>query len=209
MTRMVKLRVEAEIEAARLTRTRALDRDGDHEALAQLEAEGPWILVARRSVLRRRLAGRVLLVWRVARENAAGCVVDSCLVALAVQPPEDSKPRTRASRTAVLIDIEILAAPLVDDAVRDWRESSGAAARSFFAARLARETAIAAAAADGSRELDEYQPGLFDRRAERAHEQAADAGADGRRDASGRAAVLERSAELIVRPPRQLLAVMP
>jgi hypothetical protein len=201
--------VEAETEAARLTRRRALDRDGDHEALAQLEADGPWILVARGSVLRRQLAGRALLVWRVACENTSGRVVESCLVALAVQPAPAVKPRTRAARAAWLIDVEIVAAPLVDDAVREWRETAGTAAQSFFAARLARETAIAAAAADVRSELDEYQPGLFDRRAERAYARAAGAGADSRRDSAGRVAVLGRAAELIVRPPRLLLAVMP
>jgi hypothetical protein len=213
MTRTVRLRMEAEIEAARLAQARALDGDGDgdREALAQLEAEGPWILVARRSGLRRRLAGRALLVWRVTCEDAAGRSVESRLVSVAIQLSMgmSGAPRTRAARAAFLRDLETAAGALVDAVVRDWREAAGEAARSFLAARVTREHAMAAAADHARRGPDEYQPGLFDRRAERAHGQAARAGADGRRDAADRAAVLARSMDLIVRPARLLLAVVP
>ena len=68
---VVDLRTEAAAEVRRLTRARALIRDGDERALAQLEGDTTWIALPRRSRLRRSLGRRVCLVWRAAFEDAS------------------------------------------------------------------------------------------------------------------------------------------
>ena len=45
---MMSLRAEASSEARRLADARSHTRDEDDDALAQLEADGPWIVIARR-----------------------------------------------------------------------------------------------------------------------------------------------------------------
>ena len=102
-TTTVNLRASAEIEAARLTGARALAHEGDAALLARLEADGPWVLVARRSGLRRRLEGRVLFLWQVACEDAAGLVVESRLMAVAVRLPARAAPETSCSRDVSVV----------------------------------------------------------------------------------------------------------
>ncbi len=204
---MVSLRAEAEAEAARLAGARSRCRNGDGETLLTLEADGPWVLVARRAGLRRRLGRRALLIWRIACEDGTSRTVESRLAAITIQLSGFARPRTRAWIDILLHALDADARALVDADVRDWREAAEAAARSFASARRLREQAIAA----GSREADRsaFQPGLFDRRAERRREQASAVSAEAHRSAVDRLAALERSAATIIGPARLLLAVFP
>lgn len=204
----VNLKEAAVSEANRLANARALTRDGDGEALAQLEAEGPWIAVARRSRLRRMLGRRALLVWRVACEDASGRAVESGLVPIAVElasaPP---RPLTRAWVDAFLQAMDAEARATIEAEIRDWRAAASTIARSFNATRLARERAIASGTHKAAGHA--FQSGLFDRRGERRQQLEADALADSSRDALERVAALERSAATMIRPARLLLVVVP
>lgn len=208
-TTIVSLRAAAEIEAARLAGARALARAGDEALLARLEADGPWILVARRSVLRRRLGGRALFLWQIACEDAGGRAVESRLMAIAVRLSSGAAPRTRAWRHVCLRKIEAELRARIDAEARASSAAAVEAARSFLAARLAREEAIAARTREAHAASDAFQAGLFDGRAARRHREASDAGADARLDGANRIAALERSAVLVVRPARLLLVVVP
>ena len=118
-TRLAGLRAEAESEAARLAGARLLAHDGDGDALAQLDAEGPWILVARRTALRRRLEGRVLLIWRVAYEDGSGRLAESRLIAVTARPAARPAPRTRAWRRSCLPAIDVNLRGRIDAEVGD------------------------------------------------------------------------------------------
>src|SRR5947209_19174334 len=83
-TLLVDLRAEAAAEVQRLLRARAFAREGDEGAVAQLEADGPWITPARRPTLRRFLGRRLMLIWRVAYEDACGGRAESRLVPVVI-----------------------------------------------------------------------------------------------------------------------------
>ena len=80
----VNLRAEATAEAGRLTNARAVLRDADHRALAELEGDTTWIALARPRA-RQQLETRVYLIWRVALEDEAGRLVESRLVPVAIE----------------------------------------------------------------------------------------------------------------------------
>lgn len=212
---MVTLRAEAGTEALRLANARSHVRDQDEDALAQLEADGPWILIARRTDLRRRLGRRVLLLWRVAYEDAGGRAAESRLAAIAIRlrasPP---RPIAHAWIDAILRAVDADLRARIEAEARGWGDAATAAAQSFSATRLARERAIAAstrATALGAFQpglLDRFQPGLFDRRTERLRQFHAGAIAEGDHDSAARLAALEQSAALVLRPARLLLVVV-
>jgi hypothetical protein len=162
----IDLRVEAAAEARRLAAARALARSGDpgdDAALAHLEADAAWIMTARAPALRRALGGRALLLWRVACEDAQGRIVDSRLVAVAVALSGGAPLRRRAHVEALLDAVERDAVAAVDRCSDDWRLEVERGARAFAATRAARERALGA----GAPRVDLFQPGLFDRRANR------------------------------------------
>jgi len=205
---MVKLRAEASSEAGRLADARSHTSDADDGALAQLEADGPWIVIARRTRTRRRLGRRVLLLWRVAYEGASGRVAESRLTAIVLHlrtsPP---RPVTRGWIEAILRAIDADVRAQVEMDIRGWRDAATAAVHLFTATRLARERAIAASSRAAV--VDAFQPGLFDRRAERLRQVHSRAVADGDRDAAARLAALEQSAAMALRPARLLLVAVP
>jgi hypothetical protein len=201
------LREAAATEAIRLAKARSLVRDGDREAFARLETDGPWITVARRTGLRRILGRRALLVWRIVYEDANGRHAQSRLIPVAVQlSTAPRRPLTRAWVDAFLRALDAETRTAIDAEVADWDDEARTTAQSFISTRMAREQAIAA-----TREADRnaFQPGLFDRRAERRHRFNADDMADFNREAVDRLAVLERSATMVLRPARLLLVVVP
>jgi hypothetical protein len=205
---MVTLRAEAETEAIRLADARSRTREGDDDALARLEADGPWIMIARRTALRRRLGRRVLLLWRVAYEDASGRTAESRLAAIAIHlrasPPQ---PLTRAWIDGFLGAVDGEARAQVESEVHGWRDAAAATIQSFGATRLARERTIAARTR--ATDLDAFQPGLFDRRAERRRQVHAGAIVEVDREATARLAALERSAAIVQQPARLLLVVVP
>jgi hypothetical protein len=205
---MVTLRAEAESEAIRLAEARSRVRDQDEDALARLEADGPWIVIARRAALRRRLGRRVLMLWRVGYEDATGRTAESRLSAIAIQlrtsPPA---ARTRDWIDGFLRFVYAEVRAQVEADVRGWHDAVATTNQSFSATRLARERAIAASRR--ATDLEAFQPGLFDRRAERVRLVRAGAVADGDRDANARLAGLERAAAVVQQPARLLLVVVP
>jgi hypothetical protein len=205
---MVTLRAEAETEAIRLADARSSTREGDDDALARLEADGPWIMIARRTGLRRRLGRRVLLLWRVAYVDASGRTAESRLSAIAIHLRGSlPKPLTRAWIDGFLGAVDADARAQVESEVDGWRDAAAATMQSFGAMRLARERAMAARTRATA--LDAFQPGLFDRRVERLRQVHAGAIEEVDREATVRPAALERSAAIVQQPARLLLAVVP
>jgi len=160
------LRTEADAEARRLTRVRALTKPGDDDVAASLETGPAWMASPSRSRTRVELRQRVVLVWRVAFEDPQGKTIQSRLVAVAI---ETATPARRQITRRTLEQIVRCAAPAVQSIIdRDtaaWRSDAERAARAFATARTERRRAIAERASRTP--AAEFQPGLFDRRAER------------------------------------------
>jgi hypothetical protein len=151
----VDLAAEAAAEVERLTKTRGLAAGADG-----CLPDRPLIGIARRSAVRRALAGRVLLLWRLAYEDSVGRLVESALVAVTI---ELSGARVDV-RHAGWSDASLLA--VVHDRCAPWCASVQDVVSRFTATRVARERAIATTRAAST---NAFQAGLFDRRAERAH----------------------------------------
>ena len=181
---------------------------------ARLEDGGALATVVRNTSTRTRLGTRVLLVWEVAVEDGCGQRVASRAIAAAVSltriPIAQADVRwidtvVPSVTTDLIAHLETVSTP--------WRTRAIAGVRSFVAARMARERAVAAAVAaapgSDSRAPTAFQPGLFDRRghhaqaaARAAHEQTADA-------LARRMAILERRAVLSILPPVLRLVLVP
>jgi hypothetical protein len=189
---IVDLRAEATAEAARLTRARAMCREGDERARVTLENDATWICVSRRRRLRRALGGRVCLVWRAAFEDASGRLVESKLVPVLVDAGWQAfEPAIRAR---------------VEDECERWACEVVRVTAAFTSARLARENEIAAT----SRESHAVsQPGLFDRRAGRMHEMKAAALADSDQASLERRRIIANSGAIARVPARLLLVIVP
>jgi hypothetical protein len=202
------LRADATAEVRRVADARSFQHDGDEGVLAQCEGVGPLITRARRSALRRRLGGRMLLIWRVSCEDGAGRTVESQLVILLVKVAAvPSNWRQRDWIRAVVRDDEAPLLHRVDATVSLWRETVATVAGGFASARIQRERAIAAR--QSSKRQRAFQAGLFDRRAERARR--ADASDSEERDQHARARVTAalEAAHLTVRPGELLLVLTP
>jgi hypothetical protein len=196
---MVDLRDAAAAEARRVMRARAMRHDGDQRALAALELDGTWILRARRAKTRRVIAGRALLIWRVSHEDAGGRLVESALVAVAVV-------LARPSPDLCIDALERETRPRVEREASVWHETVERYRRAFAAVRLARERALTG---EGDGHGPAYQPGLFDRRAERERDQAVSGTAAAHRAVEDRLASFERRAAIVRRPAELLLILAP
>ncbi len=208
----VTLRAEADAEAARVRRARRLLQNDDRRALEWCGADGPWILLARRSALRQRLGGRVLLIWRVGCDDGNGRRVEGRIVATSVSLTT-GRQLDRRMRAGMVRHLEQAARAVVEaDCV--WRATAVETARAVVLTQLARARAIAAAASRqaSSDERDEpgrFQSGLFDRRAERRRLiSAASSEAERRQDAE-RVEYLERAAAIGSLHARLVLVVCP
>jgi hypothetical protein len=199
MTRM-DLRTEAEDEARRLGFARALIQNGDEEALVQLEGEVAWIAFPRRPLVRRALAGRICLVWRVAFEDRSGRLVEARLVPVLAHVGRSNQIRS------LLRDAEDVIRARVEAACDEWAESATQAARAFAEARRAREEAIARLP---PRPHVPSQPGLFDRRTERAQQAQSAINDEAEEAALERARSIGDSAAIVRQPARLLLVLVP
>jgi len=101
--------------------------------------------------------------------------------------------------------IELLQ-PWVNDWSVRWSDASARTVRSVAAARLARDAAIIDTI---STHDDRFQPGLFDRRADRANETNARTAAAAYRLIVDRAAHVERWSDAHETVPRVVLALLP
>jgi len=165
---MLDLRADAIAEAERVANARRFHRDGDAPALERHESGGPLVTRARRTHLRRLLGRRILVIWHLRCDSAAGSASESCLVAVLVdvdQAPQNL--RHRAWIRAFVRNVDLPARRVVDQELAHWREAATTIAGRFVSARVARERAIGAQLA--ARPLREFQGGLFDRRVERGH----------------------------------------
>ena len=207
---MVDLRTEAAAEARRVSRARSMVRHGDEHALARLEADATWIARSRRSRLKRSLGRRACLVWRVAFEDAAGRVVESRLVPMLIDVGRDftdsTQPR-RARIRSLLCQIEEPARTPIDADCASWRAQVAHVAGAFTRTRLARERDIADGRHAGSRTA--AQGGLFDRRAERDHQERLAAIADCEQALLDRLQAAGGGGAISLVPPRLLLVLVP
>jgi hypothetical protein len=205
---MPDLRSEAEAEASRLTRARTLTQAGDDDAVARQEGDRAWMAIARGWKMRQALGSRVVLVWRVALEDAAGAAVESRLIAIGVDLPGAGRRRvTRERLEHVVRGCEPRIRAEIARATTGWQRDANQTARSFIAARTARRRAIAERLATAP--APEFQPGLFDRRAERARDRSA------RQDTEAEASAAEQLqaslsiGTMAMRPAQLLLALAP
>jgi hypothetical protein len=194
----IDLCADAVLEARRLSELRSLIPADDGRARATFDAARPLIARARRSGVRRRLGGRLLLIFRLTAQDAGGRTIDAHVMGALVSTSGAAGSRRRDAIRASVRDATAAARPHVDVAAATWRGRVDAVCSAFAATRLRREHAIWAAvraSAPGS-----FQPGLFDRRAERAHQSKVDADAarDGRLRARLHAAAAGRVAVHIV-----------
>jgi hypothetical protein len=196
---LVRLGAEAHTEAGRLARARAVIRDGDRVALDRLEGDAIWVAMPKRGALRRALGRRLCLIWRATFEDASGRTVESRLVPMLVDVPDASllswiREATDGIRARVEAESD------------GWRADVLRVSGEFSAARCTREHAIAAAAV-GARAPS--QSGLFDRRAEREHNDRARAAAADEQALAERRDRIAAAAALIRRPARLLLVLVP
>ena len=207
--RLMDLRTDAENEARRVGAARVLIQNGDEEALAQLEGETAWIAFARRTLVRRALAGRICLVWRVAFEDRSGRGVEARLVPILADAGRivvNPAPGRPAQIRSLLRDAEDVVRARVEAAADEWAESATATARAFAEARCAREQAIARLP---QRPHILSQAGLFDRRTERAHQAQAAINHDAEQAALDRVRSIRDSAAIVRQPARLLLVLVP
>ncbi len=178
-------------EAERLRFARTLSKDGDEALLVRLEGEGPWIATALRRRLRAALGSDALMLWRLALENESGRVLESQLVAIRL---------TGLGRHKCLV-------PSIEASSLDWRDRARRTIDAFLSARLSRERAMLAVRREGGATM--FQPGLFDRRAERTRQIQAVIAADSGDQIVERMHAAEHAGRLTFRPPELLLALLP
>jgi len=186
---------------------RSFSRSGDDEARVLVESAGPWILRARRSALRTSLGHRVMFLWNVAYEDAGGRVVESRCVPSIVEVRDPSRVRDRQWIAEILRQVDGEFQSLVRAFTADWRDAVERNARAFASVRLTRERAVAARLADVKPVA--FQPGLFDRRAERWRAMAATGRQLAHDERATRIERLESALDISPVPPRLLLVLVP
>jgi len=190
----VDLVAAAHEEARRLTGARSLIG-----VARPFVADGQLVSIARRRRVRTALRGRILLVYRCAYEDATGRLVHSRLVAMTIAVRRHAPDLLRARWT----EPSLLAR--IDDACGDWRDAAQRITREFAFARRSRERAIAANHAVPR----SFQPGLFDRRAHRAHAANEHHAVDRAAQLAVRLAAVEAACTLTLRAPELLLVLIP
>lgn len=182
----------ARTEVDRCKFIRAIATDRPNAAIERLSRNRPLLLWSRRRRrLRAALAGRTFLLYRLECEDHYGRIVESCVVPILVD--------------ASLSDLRSNWIP--PGYVERWRRQVDEAVGPFHAARVARASAIASLVSASPVSL--FQPALFDRRAEHAHQQAIEHLISDANDANARIVAIGRQAivgnptarlQLIVRP---------
>lgn len=199
------LTADAVAEAARMAEARRLIRAGDERALASVDASGTWWTKARNPKTRASLGQRMLMLWRASLADGFGRHVASTVVpvTLALARPDGvARPGDLVRR---LNEADETTRARVDDASAMWRNEAASLHKAFIAARVARERAIAEANARAPSSI--FQPGLFDRRAQRARSAVDAADRDNALGDQRRLAALELEAALS-NPQAQLLLVL-
>ena len=180
--------VDVKAELVRLHLARALP--------STAESGRPLRTVARNRHTRARLGSRVLLLWHCAIEDGRERLVSSRLVSTSLRQMPGS-----------LDAIEPHYAAFVAASMSAWQSSAMAVARSFAATGAARAEAVAKSIENDG--VFSIQPGLFDRRAHFAHAALKAAQDEALTAQADRKAELRLSAELVARPPRLRLVLVP
>jgi len=182
----------ARTEVDRCTFIRAITRDVPTAGIESFSGNRPLLMRSRRRRrLRAALAGRTLLVYRVQCEDGDGRIVESHVVPLLV----DDRTIDPASSWIPAAFIE------------RWQRQVEEVVRRFHAARIARANAIASVVTASPISL--FQPALFDRRAEHAHQRAIEHLSSDADDATARLLAVERQA-IVGQPTARLrLLVQP
>ena len=166
--RTIDLRTAAIAEASRIAAARSLLRRGDEAAREWLSTRRPWMAASRSGRRRSTLRGGSLLMWQVAAEDSCGSVVAASIVPMIVQFAAATEARSpRIVATELVSRLESCPPQPIADVLRERTARMVAVARAFADARLVRERA-AAARCSSLPPPTRFQPGLFDRRAERA-----------------------------------------
>ena len=191
------LQSDAEAEAGRIASARTLAKRGDEQVLARLEGAGAAISRARHWRTRLELAGRTVMLWQVVAIETSGRVVGSTIVPVVV------------ANGRHLDDEEVL--ERVNRAAGAWRERAAIGHDAFISTRLARTRAVDVGRVplDPARAADLFQPGLFERRGDRAHSAAIDARDSTDRNHANRMAAIERASAISFLPPQLLLVLTP
>jgi len=201
------LRTDAIAEVRRLTRARAFQRDAER-VLAGLEGTGPLVMRSRRNTVRQAVGRRVVLVWRVSCEDGSGRQVESHLIALVVDiGPTPSASDSRVWIRALLQGAKERLRQHVELAAAAWLDALSAVTSEFTSARIRRAHAIAGRLETERPQI--FQAGLFDSRAERAHNAGIAGAAERHGSARARATAAEKDALLTARPPELLLVLTP
>jgi len=207
---------EARTEAARLAANRQLSVETDDRVLESLEAAGTWIATARVRSTRVWLRRRVLAILRVEHEDGQGRVSHWMLVPLAVTVPHLQRRLGQAAVRRILRAIAAQLQAAASTAAGLEGDAAAAVARTLADVRVTRERAIAQLLLQGplNRKApggprSDLQPGLFDRRAERADLIDRAAIHDASADQAGRIAAFERAAVITARTPRLVLVLLP
>jgi superfamily II DNA or RNA helicase len=186
---------EGQAEADRIGWARTFVTRGGDETIARIEGLGPCVTRTRRWGTRAALRGRTLMLWQVVARDGSGRPVASTFVTVAVEPchrHDDEKVRQR-----------------VEEAASAWRDRVATNHRAFIGTRLLRERAMAVERVllQGAGSAELFQPGLFERRDERAHMVVVDAQAAAEREEVERLARIERAGALSFLAPNLLLAL--
>jgi len=201
-----ELRADAFREAERIRGARELGAGPGALVGTSVLESGALVARARRSKVRQSLGARALFIWRISCENGCGVTVESSIVAAAIE----WGPKWPRAHAAVRRALEQAVRDLrstVDDHARDWRRIAEGVSRDLWATRLARERSIAALILNGADAP--FQPGLFDRRAERLRQHDAEAKTEWTRDTNARLARLAQMAVVTNRAPELLFVLLP
>jgi superfamily II DNA or RNA helicase len=179
---------EARREVERLMVAR---RHADQRRTTGADGQAPLVARVRRQRMRQMLKGRKLQIWRVAAVDGTGRIAESYLIASLVAPaltPDQVRPS-------------------MEEAARPWCQAVTEIASEFWAVRLNREHDIVTQAAAPSCGM--FQPGLFDRRAERAHRERQAFEAERAAEAATRLTALRLKSRLDFQTPELLLTLVP
>jgi hypothetical protein len=201
------LGTEAASEATRIAAARALADARDEDAAAQLEGDRPWVTIARGRKLRGRLGHRIVCLWRIALADASGVIVESDLFAVVAQFDRLRSPRRRRVLSQVVCALEARIQVELAGAIAEWQRTAAQSIRAFSSAHTERRRAVAAEQANMPQ--PHFQPGLFDRRAERAWNEGAGQAADTNADAAESLEASLSRAAFSPRPPQLLLVLVP
>jgi hypothetical protein len=146
------------------------------------------------------------LVWRVAFETPSGRLVDSRLVPVLIDFKGSASRRPQAWIRSFLQQADDLMRQHIEKECDAWRADVVRLASACSSAREQRERDIAVRVERGQQSS---QPGLFDRRAERAQEARASVAGEAERHAAGRLQALVDETRITPQPARLLLVLLP